>query len=517
SQKLEEKLVCSICLELFKVPVTLPCGHNFCKRCISDHWDKQKQAPAGTDASYTCPDCRRGFERCPELEKNVTLYSVVELARDSDARGSAMGRCEAAPAELCRQHGRPLELYCEDERRCICCICTVRDCQRHRRVLFEEERAKKQTFLQESLEKTQEESERIELAMKELEVQTQSIKDCSEEFKARIQSKFTHLRKALEDFQCQTVARIEQEQGAALEHVDKNWNLWRERLDVLGQHRERVQSLLACTDHRTFLQEFPLLPPLESPEELVPVEFDVAAVIKPISEILTSISRLLLEDLPGSVAPKAPDSTGQVHPQELAVKAVTPLPSVAPLPRCQLRAELLKDHRNLTFDPETANKYLELSKGARKAKHSPGAVHGQGQGPRFQPWQVLCTQSYGPGHHYWEVKISSHSVILGVTYRGLPWEQQQGHSFTIGLDGGSWGLQVREDCYLAWHKGRAQKIQEQLYKNLGVSLDYSKGLLSFYGLGERTKLIHSFHGVFTEPLYPVFWLCEGRVVTLCQR
>lgn len=144
SQKLEEKLVCSICLELFKVPVTLPCGHNFCKGCISDHWDKQKQAPAGSDASYTCPECRRAFGRCPELEKNVTLYSVVELARDSDMRGPGPGRCEAAPAELCRQHGRPLELYCQDERRCICCICTVRDCQRHRRVLFEEERAKKQ-------------------------------------------------------------------------------------------------------------------------------------------------------------------------------------------------------------------------------------------------------------------------------------------------------------------------------------------------------------------------------------
>ncbi|NXA83279.1 TRI65 protein, partial [Thryothorus ludovicianus] len=503
SQKLEEKLVCSICLELFTVPVTLPCGHNFCKRCIGDHWDKQKQAPAGAEASYTCPECRRGFGRCPELEKNVTLCGVVELARDSEARGSAAARGGSVPAELCRQHGRPLELYCEDERRCICCICTLRDCQRHRRVLFEEERAKKEAFLQESLEKAQEESERIELVMKKLEVQTQSIKDCSE-LKAGIQSKFTHLKKALEDFQCQTMARIEQEQGAALEHVDKNWNLCKERLDVLGQHRERAQSLLACPDHRTFLQEFPLLPPLESPEALVPVEFDVAALIKPVSEILTSISRLLLEDLPGSVAPKAPDPAGQVK-------------AVAPLPKCQLRAELLKDHRNLTFDPETANKYLELSKGARKAKHSPGAILGQEQGPRFEPWQVLCTQSYGPGHHYWEVKISSHSVILGVTYQGLPREQQQGHRFNIGLDGGSWGLQVREDCYLAWHKGRAEKIQEQLYKNLGVSLDYGKGLLSFYGLGERTKLIHLFHGVFTEPLYPVFWLCEGRVVTLCQR
>uniref|UniRef100_A0A8D2PFE8 Uncharacterized protein n=1 Tax=Zosterops lateralis melanops TaxID=1220523 RepID=A0A8D2PFE8_ZOSLA len=381
SQKLEEKLVCSICLELFKVPVTLPCGHNFCKGCISDHWDKQKQAPAGSDASYTCPECRRAFGRCPELEKNVTLYSVVEL------------------------HGRPLELYCQDERRCICCICTVRDCQRHRRVLFEEERAKKQvsdragavgeqgvlsfpsvmilcwclpsqTFLQESLEKAQEESERIELEMKELEVQTQSIK-------------------------------VTLQPPCAGLWVGAHWFSWL----FLPRTALRIPSM-------------PLLSP---------------------------------------------------------------------------------DHRSLTFDPETANKYLELSKGARKAKHSPSPVHGQDQGPRFQPWQVLCTQSYGPGHHYWEVKISSHSVILGVTYQGLPRQQQPGHRFNIGLDGGSWGLQVREDCYLAWHKGRAQKIQEQFYKNLGVSLDYSKGLLSFYGLGERTNNFSGFYAaaLCTMLLFPI--------------
>ncbi|KAM6403314.1 E3 ubiquitin-protein ligase TRIM65 [Rhynochetos jubatus] len=512
SEKLEEKLVCSICLELFRLPVTLPCGHNFCKRCIGGHWHKQEQAPAGAEKGYTCPDCRRGFEQRPALEKNVTLCGVVELARDGRARVSGTERCEVADGGLCPQHGRPLELYCEDERRCICCVCTVRQCQQHRRVLFEEERSKKQALLEESLEKAHEESERIQQAMQELEEHTRSIKDSSEGLKLVILSKFDLLRKALEDSQWWTVARIEEKQAVALGRVGEDWSLLKDRLDVLSQHQERAQHLLACPDHRTFLQEFPLLPSPESPEALLPLDFDAASVVKPITEILTVISRLLLEDLPSSVAPKAPDPVGQgtVQPGEPAVKVV------APVPECQLRAELLKDHRNLTFDPETANKYLELSKGNQKAKHSPGVVCGrQEQGPRFVPWQVLCAQSYGQGHHYWEVKISSHSVILGVTYRSLPRERQQGHKFNIGLDGGSWGLQVREDCYLAWHKGRAEKIQELLYKNLGVSLDYGKGLLSFYGLGERTRLIHSFHNVFTEPLYPVFWLCEGRAVTLC--
>lgn len=62
------------------------------------------------------------------------------------------------------------------------------------------------------------------------------------------------------------------------------------------------------------LQEFALLPPPESPEPLLPVEFDVDGVVKPIAEILTSISRLLLEDLPSSVAPKAPDPVGHGNP-----------------------------------------------------------------------------------------------------------------------------------------------------------------------------------------------------------
>lgn len=63
-------------------------------------------------------------------------------------------------------------------------------------------------------------------------------------------------------------------------------------------------------------QEFPLLPSLESPEALLPMEFDVAGMVKPITEILTNISRLLLEDLPSSVATKAPDPVVQGNPSD---------------------------------------------------------------------------------------------------------------------------------------------------------------------------------------------------------
>ncbi|XP_062447942.1 E3 ubiquitin-protein ligase TRIM65 isoform X2 [Rhea pennata] len=549
SQKLEEKLVCSICLELFRVAVTLPCGHNFCQQCIGDHWDKQEQEATRAKKGYTCPECRKSFERRPELKKNVTLCSVVELARTDEVQAAGAERPKAAQGGQCPRHGRPLELYCEDERRCICCVCTVRQCQHHRRVLFEEERSKKQgkqlkqdeiqqsasllsdaghrvsppqatsfctrflsepreadlgarraaslssagclcrplqDLLRESLEKAQQETERIEQAMQELEKQTLSIQESSERLKLMVLNKFSHLEKALEDCQRQTVARIEQEQATALCQVEENWNCLKDYLDTLSHQREKAQDLLACPDDRTFLEEFPLIPSPESLEALPPVEFNVG-MVEPLSEILTDISRLLLEDLPCSVAPKAADP-------------------VSP------------DQRNLTFDAETANKYLRLSSRNQRAKHprSAGSPQ-QDHAARFELWQVLCAQSYGPGRHYWEVKVSSHSVVVGVTYRDIPRKWQPGCRFNIGLDNRSWGLQVREDCYLAWHKGRSEKIPQRLYQYLGVSLDYDSGVLSFYGLGDRTQLIHAFHHIFTEPLYPIFWLCEGRTITLCQR
>uniref|UniRef100_A0A8C6WLX9 Uncharacterized protein n=1 Tax=Neogobius melanostomus TaxID=47308 RepID=A0A8C6WLX9_9GOBI len=65
----EEQFLCSICLEVFSEPVSTPCGHNFCKRCISQTWD--------TKAVCKCPLCNRSFSIRPELCVNTLLSEMV--------------------------------------------------------------------------------------------------------------------------------------------------------------------------------------------------------------------------------------------------------------------------------------------------------------------------------------------------------------------------------------------------------------------------------------------------------
>lgn len=42
-QTLQEEAVCAICLDYFTDPVSIGCGHNFCRGCVTQLWGKEEE------------------------------------------------------------------------------------------------------------------------------------------------------------------------------------------------------------------------------------------------------------------------------------------------------------------------------------------------------------------------------------------------------------------------------------------------------------------------------------------
>lgn len=132
-------LTCAICLERFKVPVTIPCGHTFCLKCITMHWDTKRKSDVGPQ----CPFCQEKFPTRPVLKRNVSLSVLTEAANStSSSCREVVTRCgEGARAMvLCDLHKKPLVYYCKQDKMSVCCECAITQCKTHEQSLLEAER-----------------------------------------------------------------------------------------------------------------------------------------------------------------------------------------------------------------------------------------------------------------------------------------------------------------------------------------------------------------------------------------
>ncbi|XP_056373766.1 E3 ubiquitin/ISG15 ligase TRIM25-like [Hyla sarda] len=160
SAGLGKELECSVCLNLYTDPVTLRCGHNFCRVCIDQFLNTQDGSGV-----YSCPECRGEFQERPALQKNITLCNVVENFLSThqdeavifctycvDSPVPAVKSCLMCEASLCDKHLKVhskgpehvlteprtslenrkcpihkevLKYYCTEDSTCICVSCYV--------------------------------------------------------------------------------------------------------------------------------------------------------------------------------------------------------------------------------------------------------------------------------------------------------------------------------------------------------------------------------------------------------
>nr|XP_020858912.1 tripartite motif-containing protein 7-like [Phascolarctos cinereus] len=70
---LQEEVTCAVCLDYLHEPVTIDCGHNFCRACITRCWDEMGR-------HFPCPQCRA---RSPKrkLRPNCQLANMAMAAK----------------------------------------------------------------------------------------------------------------------------------------------------------------------------------------------------------------------------------------------------------------------------------------------------------------------------------------------------------------------------------------------------------------------------------------------------
>ncbi|XP_060940846.1 uncharacterized protein LOC133018492 isoform X2 [Limanda limanda] len=79
-----DQFCCSVCLDVLKDPVTIPCGHSYCLDCIDKHWNTTQQK-----SKFSCPQCRHVLNARPLLSRNTVLGVVVEQFQHSRSEASA--------------------------------------------------------------------------------------------------------------------------------------------------------------------------------------------------------------------------------------------------------------------------------------------------------------------------------------------------------------------------------------------------------------------------------------------
>ncbi|KAM6474378.1 E3 ubiquitin-protein ligase RNF135 isoform 1-T1 [Liasis olivaceus] len=488
-----EDLQCSICLGLLSHPATTQCGHSFCRDCIRK-WLK------GQHGNRNCPNCQRGLDdKLPE--RNVLLELVLERYK-----------CAASRDPLPTGSGRLAQPGFPDGAGCKRDLATAR--HGFQDIVKISEIPKQVQMVLEAIITWRKDS----IAMKDYMSQTRSS----------ISEAFGFMKKCICDQEEMVLGIIEEEFIVAQQITDSTDKQLTGRIHNLLDLQNNSEEVMKNTSSE---QEAYIGDPIQMNEPTFLIQ-KISSIASVVEELRRQLEASILRNYPVQPSQKPPPGTS--NSSEIAadvaeeiffsnnsslsqdsVQEASSSSSAVPstrdreLPISNRFSQWISD---ITFDDERLGCMLQLTSNKRKVTVSRVRNEYERSHKRFCNSQVLGSQSFSEGCHYWEVNTKESSGwAIGIASGEI------GRKDQLGRNELSWCIEWKAQCISAWHNNQETRINEEKPLRVGVFLDFPTKSLSFYSLTDTETCLHKFQINTTNPVYPAFWiygLTAGEFLTI---
>ncbi|XP_062271221.1 tripartite motif-containing protein 16-like [Scomber scombrus] len=544
-----ETFSCVICLDLLKDPVATTCGHSYCMSCIKGFWDGEDQRKI-----YSCPQCREAFTPRPVLKKNTMLAALVEQLKKTGVQAAPADHSYAGPEDvacdvctgrklkafkscltclisycenhlqshfestklkkhklvepseklqenICSRHDEVMKIFCRTDKKYICYLCTMEDHKGHDTVPAAAERTERQRELEVSRLNIQQRIQDRDKDVKLLQQEVEAISLSADKAVEDSEKIFTELIRLLQKRSSDVKQQIRSQQETESRRVKELQEKLQQEITELKRKDAELKQLSHTEDHNQFLHNYPSVSQLSEPTDSSSINIRPLRYFEDVTAAVSEL-RDKLQDIPR-------DKWTNIS---LAVTEVVLLSEPDP----KTRAEFLKYSREITLDPNTANKKLLLSEGNRKVEQTGQPQSYSSHTDRFTDQSQVLSRESLTGRCYWEVERRVGiwgGVHVAVTYKNI---SRAGSESLFGRNEKSWSLRCCIDRYVFCFNNIETPVSGPGSSRVGVYLDHRAGILSFYSVSKTMTLLHKVQTTFTEPLYAGLWVYPLSTAELCK-
>uniref|UniRef100_A0A672RM06 Uncharacterized protein n=1 Tax=Sinocyclocheilus grahami TaxID=75366 RepID=A0A672RM06_SINGR len=488
------------------------CGHNYCKKCITDIWDQDDQK-----GIYRCPVCKQSFTPRPVLGKNMMVAEMVEKLKTTRLQATPLPASSADPPAdppasvhtgsggvqcdscteikqkavksclecrssycqnhleqheslfkgkkhnlmdatgqlqemICPRHDKILEIYCRTDQQCICMLCLVDEHKNHDTVSTATARTEKQVSFPSN------------------------------------GNPFDHIHGHLiKNRLTNAVPELSMSSDQDFYQTSEFWAMLifsyrlEKEVNELRRKDAELKQLSETQDHSLCLC-------------------------------------LCLQSLSSATVSLSGSTDGYSVSPHLSFDDV--MKSVF-----QLRDKLQQfcretekitetDFHPFTLDSNTIYSSLRLSEDNTVITSTSCNYRYPNHPDRFDYWiEALCTESVS-GRCYWEVEYGGNEgVHIAVAYKSIKRKGKSGDS-RFGYNDQSWRLYCCNSSCSFRHNTIRTVLPVVSSRKIEVYVDHSAGMLSFLSVSDTISLIHRVQTTFTQPLYPGIGLQNKTTVKL---